>query len=103
MLWVMRLRIPHNPLLDLLQQKTGFDRGILGCSGSDSVELRSKNARIATGRKKILAFDRSYHGLAFGSLPTTNYKSEAFQQPFSSWLGDHVGYVERGKLPPKSL
>ena len=50
-------------LLDLLQQKTGFERGILGCSGSDSVEAALKTTRIATGRTKILAFGRSYHGL----------------------------------------
>ena len=87
-------------LLDLLQKKTGFERGILGCSGSDSVEAALKTARIATGRTKILAFGRSYHGLAFGSLPATNYKTESFKAPFQSWLGTHVEHCDfGGKLP----
>ena len=90
-------------LLDLLQQKTGFERGILGCSGSDAVEAALKTARIATGRNKILSCTRSYHGLAFGSLPITNYKSESFQQPFSSWLGDHVEHIEFGGTLPSDL
>ena len=44
-------------LLDLLQNKTGFERGILGCSGSDSVEAALKTARIATGRTKYSHLD----------------------------------------------
>ena len=90
-------------LLDLLQKKTGFERGILGCSGSDSVEAALKTARIATGRTKVLAFGRSYHGLAFGSLPATNYKTESFKTPFLSWLGTHVEHCDFGGQLPENL
>jgi len=86
-------------LLEILAEKTGLDRGILGCSGSDAVDAALKTARIATGRDGVLAFNNSYHGLASGSLPVTGYKSDQFRGPFEGQLGDHVTHVDIGTIP----
>ena len=90
-------------LLEKLAQLSGYDRAILGCSGSDSVEAAIKTARIATGRDGILAFTNAYHGLAFGSLSATHYKAEAFRSPFSGQLGTHVTHAKFGGELPEDL
>ena len=87
-------------LLEKLSQISGYDRAILGCSGSDAVEAAIKTARIATGRDGILAFTNAYHGLAFGSLSSTHYKADTFRAPFSGQLGTHVSHAPfNGELP----
>jgi 4-aminobutyrate aminotransferase-like enzyme len=53
----------------------GPARATLSSSGSDAVETAIKTAMLATGRRGILAFEGSYHGLSFGALSAT-------QQPF---------------------
>ncbi|MDP6935072.1 MAG: aminotransferase class III-fold pyridoxal phosphate-dependent enzyme, partial [Myxococcota bacterium] len=55
-------------LLEALARRTGLERTILGCSGSDAVEAALKTARVATGRDRIVAFDGGYHGLSYGAL-----------------------------------
>lgn len=87
-------------LLETLAKRTGLSRSILGCSGSDSIDAAIKTACIATGRSRVLAFSNSYHGLAFGSLPTTDYKSEAFRTPFVNQLGNHVDHTPFGGALP---
>jgi len=90
-------------LLESLSQRTGLSRSILGCSGSDAIDAAIKTACIATGRHRILAFSNSYHGLAFGALPASDYKSQAFRRPFTKQLGDHVDHVAfGGPLPDLS-
>jgi 4-aminobutyrate aminotransferase/(S)-3-amino-2-methylpropionate transaminase len=87
-------------LLEELAHRTGLSRSILGCSGSDAIDAALKTAYIATGRHRVLAFSNSYHGLAFGSLPTTDYKSHAFRAPFALQLGNHVDHVPFGGSIP---
>lgn len=87
-------------LLEALARRTGLDRGILGCSGSDAVDAALKTARVATGRERILAFEASYHGLATGVLATTHYKASAFATPFAGRLGSVVDHVPFGTTPP---
>lgn len=77
-------------LLERLCALTGMDRAILGSSGSDAVEAALKTARVATGRDGVLTFDRAYHGLSYGALQVTDYKTDAFRAPFSGQLGQHV-------------
>ena len=90
-------------LLDKLAEISGMDRAILGCSGSDSVEAAIKTARMATRRDKILAFDNSYHGLAFGPLSASDYKSDMFRAPFAKQLGSHVVHAEFNGTYPADL
>jgi 4-aminobutyrate aminotransferase-like enzyme len=83
-------------LLEKLAALTGLERAILGSSGSDAVEAALKTARMATGRDSVLAFDGSYHGLSYGALPVTGYKSGAFRAPFAGQLGSHVRHAPYG-------
>ncbi len=83
-------------LLERLCALTGMERGILGSSGSDAVEAALKTARMATGRDAVLAFGGSYHGLSYGALSATDYKSQAFRAPFAGQLGQHVRHAPFG-------
>ncbi|MFA6457761.1 MAG: aminotransferase class III-fold pyridoxal phosphate-dependent enzyme [Patescibacteria group bacterium] len=55
-------------------------------SGAESVEAALKMARLATGRSKILAAKRSFHGRTFGALSAT-WRPE-FRQPFEPLVPD---------------
>ncbi|MCP4809081.1 MAG: aspartate aminotransferase family protein [Proteobacteria bacterium] len=87
-------------LLERLAELTGLSHTILGSSGSDAVEAALKTARMATGRDGVLAFEGAYHGLSYGALAVTGYKTGAFQAPFAAQLGAHVRRAEfGGELP----
>lgn len=58
-------------------------------SGADAVEIAWKTALLATGRRRLLAFDPGYHGLNFGALAATSRR--AFRAPFAAQLSPHVG------------
>ncbi len=87
-------------LLEKLAGLTGLDRAIMGSSGSDSVEAALKTACIATGRDGVLAFEGGYHGLSYGALAVTGYKSAAFRAPFAGQLGTHVRHAPFGEEIP---
>jgi len=90
-------------LLELLSEKTGLDRAILGSSGSDGVEAALKTGRIMSGRTGVLAFDAGYHGLSYGALAVTGYHGESFRGPFEAQLGNHVTRgVYGGAIPDLS-
>lgn len=59
---------------------------ILGSSGFEAVEASLKTARLATGRKHIIAFRGGYHGLGYGALNATH--REHFRAPFQNQLGE---------------
>ena len=63
-------------------------------SGADAVEIALKTAVLATGRDRILAFDPSYHGLAFGALALTS--RPAFRSPFATHLSAAVSRLPYG-------
>lgn len=90
-------------LMEKLCAITGMDRCIFGSSGSDSVEVAIKTAKIATNRSKILAFHNAYHGLAFGSLSSTHYKAEMFRGPFTEYLGNYVDHIPYNSILPEDL
>jgi 4-aminobutyrate aminotransferase len=46
----------------------GRGRVLFGLSGTDAVEMAIKLAYIATGRKRSMAFQNSWHGAALGAL-----------------------------------
>jgi 4-aminobutyrate aminotransferase len=46
----------------------GKGRILFGLSGADAIEMAMKLAYIATGRKRTLAFEESWHGAALGSV-----------------------------------
>ena len=72
-----------------LAKRTG--KTVFCNSGFEAVEAALKTAHLATGRTKIIAFERAYHGLGYGSLNAT-WRSE-FRSPFRRQLGEFAGFV----------
>ena len=58
----------------------GLERAFLCNSGAEAVEAAFKFARISTGRAKVVAAMRGFHGRTFGALSATWRKQ--YRQPF---------------------
>jgi acetylornithine/LysW-gamma-L-lysine aminotransferase len=58
----------------------GLERAFLCNSGTEAVEAALKFARLSTGRTKIVAAMRGFHGRTFGALSATWRKS--YREPF---------------------
>lgn len=84
-------RHPHpvrEQFLEKLAEKMPFENSkfFLSNSGTESVEAALKIARLATGRTKILAAKRAFHGRTFGALSAT-WRPE-FREPFAPLVPD---------------
>lgn len=55
-------------LARVLYERTGYDNGYFGGTGSDAVEAALKLSRALTKRPRILGLTGAYHGCTFGSL-----------------------------------
>jgi len=73
----------------------GLDRVFLCNSGTEAVEGALKFARVATGRTKIIAAMRSYHGRTMGALSATWNK--AYREPFAPLVPD-VAFVPYNRI-----
>jgi acetylornithine/LysW-gamma-L-lysine aminotransferase len=66
---------PNDKRAELMQKLTslvdGLDRVFLCNSGTEAVEAAFKFARISTGRTRIVAAMRAFHGRTYGSLSAT--------------------------------
>ncbi len=73
-------------LLEALSVATSrrFPLAILSSSGAEAVESALKTARLATGKKGVIAFDGAYHGLSYGTLGLCD--REDFRNPFQDQL-----------------
>jgi acetylornithine/LysW-gamma-L-lysine aminotransferase len=58
----------------------GLERAYLCNSGAEAVEAALKFARLSTGRTKVVATMRGFHGRTFGALSATWRKQ--YRQPF---------------------
>ena len=67
-------------LAEELKALTGMKRAYFCNSGAESVEAALKLTRRATGKSKIVAAERAFHGRTLGALGTT-YKS-IYREPF---------------------
>ncbi|MGV8175579.1 MAG: acetylornithine transaminase [Methanothrix sp.] len=67
-------------LAEELKSITGMDRTYFCNSGAESIEAALKLTRRATGRSKIVAAERAFHGRTLGALGTT-YK-QVYREPF---------------------
>jgi 4-aminobutyrate aminotransferase/(S)-3-amino-2-methylpropionate transaminase len=65
---------------------------LLAQSGSDAVTAAIKTATLATGRRRIIAFDGAYHGLGYAPLAACGF-AEAFRAPFQDQLSAHVRFA----------
>jgi 4-aminobutyrate aminotransferase-like enzyme len=60
-------------------------------SGFEAVEAALKTAMLATGKREVIAFTGSYHGLGYGALNVTH--REFFRRPFHSQLRQFGKFV----------
>ena len=67
-------------LAEKLKALSGMDRAYFCNSGAESVEAALKLTRRATGKSKIVAAERAFHGRTLGALGST-YKS-VYREPF---------------------
>jgi acetylornithine/N-succinyldiaminopimelate aminotransferase len=67
-------------LAEELKALTGMKRAYFCNSGAESVEAALKLTRRSTGKSKIVAAERAFHGRTLGALGTT-YKS-IYREPF---------------------
>lgn len=70
----------------------GLSHAFLSNSGTEAVEAALKFAIVATGRSKVVAAKRAYHGRTIGALAATADKK--YRDPFAGVLSeaDHVTY-----------
>ncbi len=59
---------------------SGLTRYFLSNSGSEAIEAALKFARVATGRSKLVAAKRGYHGRTLGALAAT--ADQKYRAPF---------------------
>lgn len=71
--------------------RAGKGRVIFCNSGFEAVEAALKTALLATGKRKVIAFEGAYHGLGYGSLNATH--RGMFREPFASQLGQFGEFV----------
>ena len=83
-------------LAEKLGQLSGYDdyQLFLCNSGAEANENAMKLASFATGRSKILAFDKAFHGRTFGAVAATD--NPKIQAPFNKT--DHVEFVPLGDI-----
>lgn len=67
-------------------------RVILGLSGADAVEAALKTAALATKKPGVVAFVGGYHGLSYGAVGVSGYKT-AFRAPFAAQLNAKVVFA----------
>ncbi len=67
-------------------------RVMLGLSGADAVGCALKSALLATKKPRIVAFEGSYHGLAYGPLSLLGF-APSFREPFAPHLGVPVTFA----------
>ena len=76
----------------------GLTHAFLSNSGTEAVEAALKFSWVSTGRSKIVAAKRGYHGRTIGSLFATADKK--YRDPFAGLLGEaeHVAYGDLDAL-----
>lgn len=75
-----------------------LSRACLVNSGAEALEVAIKLARVATGRTRLVAMHRGYHGRTIGALSLT--AAAAYRDPFAPLLPDviHVAYDDVAAL-----
>ncbi len=79
-------------MLKLTSLTPGLDRVFLCNSGAEAVEASLKFSRLSTGRKRILAAKRAFHGRTYGALSATF--AARYRQGFEPLVPEieHVSY-----------
>lgn len=88
--------VPHQAeLAKKLVEISGMHKAFFSNSGAEANEGAIKLARLATGRKKFVAFTHGFHGRTMGSLAVTH--KPAIREPFLP-LEPACTFVEYGDL-----
>jgi acetylornithine/LysW-gamma-L-lysine aminotransferase len=79
-------------LLEKLTRVAGLNRAYLCNSGAEAVEAAIKFAKLATGRKEIVATMRGFHGRTMGALSAT--WEPKYREPFEPLVPHykHIAY-----------
>lgn len=85
-------------LLEKLTTAAGMPRAFLCNSGTEAVEAALKFAKLATGRKHIVAAKRGFHGRTMGALAAT--WEPKYREPFEPGVPNytHVAYNDLSAL-----
>ena len=94
--WAARALNVERSTLKVQRSKDSFRRRFAGktifCnSGFEAVEAALKTAKLATGRRGIIAFEGAYHGAGYGALNATH--RDHFRAPFRDQLGEFGNFV----------
>ncbi len=81
-------RLPGQHLDALVSQHA---KTIFCNSGFEAVEAALKTAKLATGKRGVIAFEGAYHGLGYGALNATH--RNFFRAPFHNQLGQFGHFV----------
>jgi taurine---2-oxoglutarate transaminase len=84
-------------LLDVAPQGLAGGKVFLCLSGAEANENAIKMARLATGRRKIVYRDRSYHGATLGML---SFSGDPRRAPFDPGLPDGVAWQDPYSAAP---
>ena len=71
--------------------QAGVGKTIFCNSGFEAVEAALKTAYLETGKRGVIAFTGSYHGLGYGALTATH--REYFRSPFREQLANFVHFA----------
>jgi 4-aminobutyrate aminotransferase/(S)-3-amino-2-methylpropionate transaminase len=71
-----------------------LEQSIFAQSGAEAVEAALKTAAMClpSGRRRVLAFHGSYHGLSLGALGVTAYR-DSFREPFHGAISHRVTHA----------
>ena len=87
--------MPHEARERLVTQLSALGGALssvlLASTGSEAVELALKTARLATGRRRVVAFKGGYHGLSYGALAVT--ERAGFRAHFKDQVADLAIWV----------
>jgi len=88
--------VPHQAeLAEKMVEITGMSKAFFSNSGAEANEGAIKLARLATGKKKFVAFTHGFHGRTMGSLAVTH--KPAIREPFEP-LEPGCTFIEYGDL-----
>ena len=75
-----------------------LSRACFANSGTEAIEVALKLARVATGRTRLVAMHRGYHGRTLGALSVTSARE--YRDPFAPLLDgvSHIGFDDIAAL-----
>ena len=90
---------PHGTREKLVRRLSGLggslSRVLLASTGSEAVELALKTAALATGRRRVVAFEGGYHGQSGAAIEVTHFPaSPDLVKPAGSPRAIHIPFPD---------